>query len=230
MALAAPSLVDFLADLVLDPPGALKSGAEGVDGSPDYLTLSTVHSAKGLEWPVVLIVSAVDGRFPSLYVRSESDAEEELRLMYVAATRARDELVILAPLSAAPMGEDEPKASRFLLGMKADLVVVTDRGREVDPEGPLARNEASAARRQGYRGPFSGPVGGSIPPKTKTRPIPARTRPAANVPEVGQRVKHPLYGAGRVVKVAGESAFIDFEQFGRKRVMITFANLSPLDG
>jgi DNA helicase-2/ATP-dependent DNA helicase PcrA len=62
------------------------------------LVLSTIHSAKGLEWQSVFVIWALDGRFPSLYaMASEEDMEEELRLMYVAATRARESLCFTYP-------------------------------------------------------------------------------------------------------------------------------------
>jgi len=63
----------------------------------DHLTLSTVHSAKGLEWPIVFIIHAYDGRLPKLNKEGEGDLEEELRIMYVAATRPHRKLVISYP-------------------------------------------------------------------------------------------------------------------------------------
>ncbi|MEJ2642446.1 MAG: 3'-5' exonuclease, partial [Desulfosarcinaceae bacterium] len=68
------------------------------DSPNDRLTLSTVHSAKGLEWHTVFIIWSLDGRFPSIHaLNKESDLEEELRLMYVAATRAREQLYFTYP-------------------------------------------------------------------------------------------------------------------------------------
>ena len=65
----------------------------------DYLVLSTVHSAKGLEWPVVHVLHLVDGAVPSdMALSSRAGLEEERRLFYVAVTRARDELYLYAPL------------------------------------------------------------------------------------------------------------------------------------
>ena len=64
----------------------------------ETLTLSTVHSAKGLEWPVVIIIWAMEGRFPSaMAYNNPADLEEERRLMYVAATRAKDQLIMCYP-------------------------------------------------------------------------------------------------------------------------------------
>jgi len=90
------SLRAFLDDLSLEPP------VSPVDVRPldktDYLTLSTVHSAKGLEWGVVFIIWLVDGRFPpGRSFKNVESLEEELRLLYVAATRARDKLIMVYP-------------------------------------------------------------------------------------------------------------------------------------
>jgi DNA helicase-2/ATP-dependent DNA helicase PcrA len=89
----------FLTDLTLDPPEA--TGAEA--GPPfmeeDWLTLSTIHSAKGQEWRSVFILNLVDGCIPSdLATGTEAEIEEERRLLYVAMSRARDQLTLLHPL------------------------------------------------------------------------------------------------------------------------------------
>jgi DNA helicase II / ATP-dependent DNA helicase PcrA len=88
-------LQTFLNDLTLEPPSSL---ADVVTPSHDYLTLSTVHSAKGLEWDAVFIIWAAEGRFPGFYSQErDEDLEEERRLMYVAATRARNYLAVIFP-------------------------------------------------------------------------------------------------------------------------------------
>ena len=86
----------FIADISLDSP---EEAQEDEDGD-QKITLSTVHSAKGLEWSAVLIIDLVEDRFPSRHalVRPE-DFEEERRLMYVACTRAKDTLDLFVPLS-----------------------------------------------------------------------------------------------------------------------------------
>jgi DNA helicase-2/ATP-dependent DNA helicase PcrA len=67
----------------------------------DRLVLSTVHSAKGLEWHTVFVIWALDGRFPSIHsLQNEEAIEEELRLMYVAATRAREQLFFTCPMQS----------------------------------------------------------------------------------------------------------------------------------
>jgi DNA helicase-2/ATP-dependent DNA helicase PcrA len=79
-------LRSFLNDLSLDPPASM---ADVTAPTHDYLTLSTIHSAKGLEWDAVFIIWAAEGRFPAFYsLEKEEEMEEERRLMYVAATRA----------------------------------------------------------------------------------------------------------------------------------------------
>jgi DNA helicase-2/ATP-dependent DNA helicase PcrA len=89
----------FLAELALDPPAVTGdlSGTPYLD--EDYLILSTVHSAKGLEWDSVYILNVADGNFPSEFSTGRSDQiDEERRLLYVAMTRAKSDLHLIAPL------------------------------------------------------------------------------------------------------------------------------------
>lgn len=90
----------FLADMALEPPSASVDGDLAVGEDDAGLVLSTIHSAKGLEWHTVFIIWALDGRFPSVYAtKREEDLEDELRLMYVAATRAKENLYISYPVN-----------------------------------------------------------------------------------------------------------------------------------
>ena len=93
------SMEEFLAEMVLDPPSNSVEGQLALDEETDVrITLSTVHSAKGLEWHTVFIIWALDGRFPSHYAVGNPDSlEEERRLLYVAATRAKELLYITYP-------------------------------------------------------------------------------------------------------------------------------------
>ncbi len=88
----------FLTELTLDPPDATSDEAGVPLRDEDYLILSTIHSAKGKEWSAVSLLNAVDGCLPSdLATGSEEEIEEERRLLYVALTRAKDELDVLVP-------------------------------------------------------------------------------------------------------------------------------------
>lgn len=96
---AAGDLDTWLAEITLDPPASTGDYAGPPHLDEDYLVLSTVHSAKGLEWPIVHLVGLVDGAFPSdMALRTPRGLEEEHRLFYVAITRARDELLLYSPL------------------------------------------------------------------------------------------------------------------------------------
>lgn len=148
----SPDLAAFVAELTLDPPASTSDLAGPPSQDDDYLVLSTVHSAKGLEWPVVHVLHLVDGSFPSDMALAKADGiEEEARLFYVAVTRAADELHLYAPLrmphhrharddrhSLAPI-------SRFLDDAALDAVEVVDLTPPrpaADPAGLTARTAA----------------------------------------------------------------------------------------
>jgi DNA helicase-2/ATP-dependent DNA helicase PcrA len=108
----------FLTELTLDPPSA----AGDLAGDPlldeDYLILSTVHSAKGQEWDAVFLLNVTDGSFPSEFSTGKpKQIEEERRLMYVAMTRARQSLTLIAPMrfhvtQQAPVGDKHVYGAR----------------------------------------------------------------------------------------------------------------------
>ncbi|MCO5063492.1 MAG: ATP-dependent helicase [Rhizobiaceae bacterium] len=88
----------FLTDLTLDPPDATSDDAGAPLRDEDYLILSTIHSAKGQEWSKVFVLNGIDGCIPSdLGVGEREEIEEERRLLYVAMTRAKDDLHIITP-------------------------------------------------------------------------------------------------------------------------------------
>ena len=94
-----PSLHDALAELTLDPPVSASDLAGPPRLDEDYLTISTIHAAKGLEWPIVHVPHLVDGALPSdMALGDPGGLAEEHRLFYVALTRARDHLYLYAPL------------------------------------------------------------------------------------------------------------------------------------
>jgi len=94
-----PSRERFLTELTLDPPNATSDLAGRPVLDEDFLVLSTIHSAKGMEWDTVYILNMVDGSFPSEFSTGKPELiEEERRLLYVGLTRAQNELLLLAPL------------------------------------------------------------------------------------------------------------------------------------
>lgn len=89
----------FLTELTLDPPATTQEYSDEAMLDDDYLILSTIHSAKGLEWDVVYVLHVADGNIPSdMATRSAEEVEEERRLFYVACTRARSSLYLCQPL------------------------------------------------------------------------------------------------------------------------------------
>lgn len=119
------NLEDFISDLALEPPDASVEGMYKKNSDDEALTISTIHSAKGLEWDSVFIIGAVDGRFPSAYsFNSEEEMDEELRLMYVAMTRAKNNLYITYPVDMYDysMNMVLSKPSRFLDGIPDDIL------------------------------------------------------------------------------------------------------------
>jgi DNA helicase-2/ATP-dependent DNA helicase PcrA len=120
------NLDHFLTDMALEPPNisfenSLYDGASALD----RLILSTIHSAKGLEWHTVLVIWTLDGRFPSVHtLHKEEELEEELRLMYVAATRAKEMLFFIYPGNVydRSTGLVLNRPSRYLDGIADDIL------------------------------------------------------------------------------------------------------------
>jgi len=143
----------FLAELTLDPPASTGDLAGPPLVDEDWLILSTIHSAKGLEWDVVHLIHAADGNIPSdLATGDDDEIEEERRLLYVAMTRARDALHVYVPQRyyRRPRGLEDPHAysqlSRF-------LEPVRDLFDEVSPavvEAPESEALAGTASVDGY--------------------------------------------------------------------------------
>jgi DNA helicase-2/ATP-dependent DNA helicase PcrA len=94
-----PTRERFLTELTLDPPAVTGDQSASSTKDEEYVVLSTIHSAKGQEWDYVYVLNVADGNFPSEFAAGKPDMlEEERRLLYVAMTRARNELHLCAPL------------------------------------------------------------------------------------------------------------------------------------
>ena len=207
MAARYKKLRGFLDDLVLEPPNSSADVEPGEKGKT--LTLSTVHSAKGLEWPVVFIIWVMEGRFPaSMAYNNPLDLEEERRLMYVAATRAKDELIISYP------GEESPAQwspySRGGNGLSSFISALSSE---------LFRHE------QGYRSPASVPRGTWRSGDTARFGKAEGGYPFSQ----GQKVRHPAFGTGVVSRfVAGNKVEVFFKKVGRKLLHLEYTTLEKM--
>lgn len=202
------SLRSFLADLVLDPPNSsLDTEPERDHGS---LTLSTVHSAKGLEWPVVIVIWVMEGRFPSARAyRNPMELEEERRLMYVAATRAKDRLFFCYPGQEYQQTWDtmgggptyQSGLSSFISALPQEIVVY------------------ESARTSGRFNPFSKPH------DNLSEPAAASLHPFQS----GDRVRHPAFGPGVVSRFLDEDKVeVFFSQAGRKLLHLGYTTLEKM--
>lgn len=127
------SRAEFLTELTLDPPERTGDLAGPPHLDDDWMTISTIHSAKGMEWKSVYVIHAADGNVPSDMATGNNDElAEELRLLYVALTRARDELTVSFPLRYHVQrytGSDRhhlAQLSRFLQPIQDRFEAVTD--------------------------------------------------------------------------------------------------------
>jgi DNA helicase-2/ATP-dependent DNA helicase PcrA len=117
----ASALGHFVSELIIDPPASSSDLAGPPHLDEDYLVLSTIHSAKGLEWQAVHVLALYDGNFPAcMAAGSRETVDEERRLLYVGLTRARRQLHLYVPVRYyhRPTGSDDAhgygKPSRFL--------------------------------------------------------------------------------------------------------------------
>jgi DNA helicase-2/ATP-dependent DNA helicase PcrA len=146
-----PSRTRFLTELTLDPPSATSAEAGAPLRDDDYLILSTIHSAKGQEWRVVYVLNVVDGCIPSdMATASGEEIEEERRLLYVAMTRAKDQLMLLIPQRFYPHHQ----------GRRGDRHLYAARSRFIPAEiathfEPTSWPTAARAERTGQRATIS---------------------------------------------------------------------------
>jgi DNA helicase-2/ATP-dependent DNA helicase PcrA len=156
LATDATDLRSFVAELVLDPPASAGDLAQPPHLDDDWLVLSTVHSAKGLEWQSVHVIAAYDGNFPADMAAGTSESiAEERRLFYVALTRARRHLSVYVPRRYyhRPGARDDAhgygKASRFLSPeVQAHLQIhhLADDPQSTSPSGMPGEGPVSARR------------------------------------------------------------------------------------
>ena len=228
MAEGRDDLRAFLDDLTLDPPNQKRVNL--TENNSQSLTLSTVHSAKGLEWKVIFILSAVEGRFPPSYAaRSAAEVEEERRLMYVAVTRAEDTLFIMLPLGTTDRNTGmSAMPSRFLSALPDGGGADMWRNNQRLDSNELLNIGGYFGYNCTVRADFSPAAtryGGGLPPNRPAK----QPEPVALLDvSVGLRISHPIYGAGSILEVKGPQVVIDFDHFGRKTVAVQYARLAAL--
>jgi DNA helicase-2/ATP-dependent DNA helicase PcrA len=193
-----PPLAAFLAHAVLE------SGEEQADAGEDSVQMMTLHSAKGLEFPVVFLCGMEDGLFP--HTRSITDLEgleEERRLCYVGATRAMKQLYLTYAEQRRLHGVDSyGTPSRFIREIPSELI------EEVRPRIQISR-------------PVYTPGRGLV-----------EEEPAVGGVRLGQRVRHGKFGEGVVLDLEGQGSHarvqVNFERQGTKWLMLAYANLEPM--
>lgn len=197
----------------------LVSDIDDYDQSDDYVVLMTIHSAKGLEFPVVFLAGLEEGLFPGMRSTEEDeDIEEERRLCYVAITRAKEKLFITKAMSRFKFGQRIPcEPSRFFKEIPPKyLDDVTGGG----------VNCVEKARDFGIRVEY------------ERKPMPRfesdKQPPAVDMSDFlpGDRVRHRKFGDGTVVSAQsfGKDSIlvIDFDTVGAKRLMAAFAKLEKI--
>jgi DNA helicase-2/ATP-dependent DNA helicase PcrA len=207
---------------------SLLSEADEGDGARDArVWLMSMHAAKGLEFPVVIVAGMEEGLFPhARSVEDEDEVEEERRICYVCITRARERLILTGAARRRVFGEYQSTvASRFLEEIPAELM------ERVEPAAPAPRWQQSYELRNPYA--RSGP---------RLRPGTMKEAPAAFAAyeqedqsnsgvRTGMRVRHGRFGVGTVVGIEDQGddfkVTVKFNAGGTKKLMAKFARLEP---
>src|SRR3989344_5233251 len=198
---------------------ALSSDTDEINADADAVQLMTVHSAKGLEFPVVFIVGLEEGVFPhSRSALSPQEMEEERRLMYVALTRAKEKLYLLYAETRMIFGNTQVNPpSRFLSEIPEHLTHETEK----KSSGLLGKRSFA---RTPYR--FASRLKAASAPAMKEDSSSEKRKPL--MPEEvrpGDMVEHPQFGSGLIVSLDGTLATIAFKRSGVKKMMLGVAPL-----
>ena len=215
----------FLAD------AALLSAVDKEEGQEQGVTLMTLHTAKGLEWPVVVMTGLEHGLFPLARAEEQvSGLEEERRLCYVGLTRAKDKLYLTWARARRRGGELRPGiASRFLKAIPPGIV---EERRTTSLWAPAWGDQRGSGAGQGQygRGVRSSGAFGSAAPLPRG---PAEDEPSQDTPRFvkGERVRHRRFGGGTIQGLVGTgrdlkvSVAFDDEEVGVKQLLVAYAGL-----
>nr|WP_263323758.1 DNA helicase PcrA [Neobacillus sp. Marseille-Q6967] len=219
------SLVAFLTDLALVADiDALDEDGEKADN----ITLMTLHSAKGLEFPVVFLIGMEEGVFPhSRSLMEEAEMEEERRLAYVGITRAEQTLFLTNAQMRTLFGRTSMNpASRFIREIPEDLLEGVEPQKQT--RTPFGSRGTGFGRTAGNFGTSSGSVGTPVARKPVMRPIASTTGGDELGWKVGDKAEHGKWGIGTVVSVKGEGEGTELDiafpsPTGIKRLLAKFA-------
>ncbi|MGH9798702.1 MAG: ATP-dependent helicase, partial [Candidatus Polarisedimenticolia bacterium] len=214
---------------------ALLSETENVQGSTG-VRLMTLHSAKGLEFPIVFIAGLEENLFP--HARSNGghdDLEEERRLLYVGMTRARERLILTRALYRRLYGEEAPtEPSRFLAEIPAHLIRERFAG-EAFATRLMGAADAIARRRREQDDAFPGAdrsTGGGRRVTLDEEYADANAATPAGSWPLGTRLHHPEYGVGTVIGIEGtgerQKVTVSFSIHGSKKFVTRFAPLEKI--
>lgn len=197
-------LQSFIDDTTLDPP---ETDHRAYGDDADTLILSTIHSAKGLEWEAVFVIGLADGRFPHASAFAGEQWEEERRLLYVAATRAKQHLYLTYPRELMT-----PDRKFKRVGMSPFLAELTPGGYE------------RVASQPDRLEPFARSSRASRPTSPNVK---KRKKLALEDFAKGVRVSHPFFGTGTVKKtMQPRSLDIAFDRHGIKTLHLDYAKLT----
>ncbi|KAB3534051.1 DNA helicase PcrA [Alkaliphilus pronyensis] len=186
---------------------SLESSIDQMEGEANVVSLMTLHSAKGLEFPIVFIPGMEEGIFPSHMSLKENNEEEERRLCYVGITRAMEKLYVSHAVMRTLYGQTSYNGiSRFINEIPPELITKEapyERKKEVEnmQTSPLFRGDLIKPNRQKEGVKQSGEI------------------------KAGSKIKHPKFGVGTVVAVDGDMLSIAFPNGGIKKIASTFVNL-----
>jgi DNA helicase-2/ATP-dependent DNA helicase PcrA len=207
---------------------ALLSGQDKEEGADRGVTLMTVHTAKGLEWPVVAVAGLEDGLFPlARATEAEDTLEEERRLFYVAITRAKDKVYLAWARTRRRGGEIRPgMASRFLRALPPALVEEKQTSSMwLPPATGYGRRDWRSGRGGSGGRVWEAPVsdGPTLRPSDESQAAPRFVK--------GERVRHRRFGAGTIEGLVGAGkdtkvmVRFDDEAVGSKQLLVAYAGL-----
>ena len=231
-----PALIEWL---------ALRSDLDSLAGQTHAVTMMTIHSAKGLEFPVVFVAGMEEGIFPhASYDGDEASVEEERRLAYVAITRARKRLYLTHATTRRTYGSVQANApSRFLREIPetdVERVGVGSSGfagvgweKRGDRHGTFGSGRGSSVYGGNVFGSRTRSTGGSSRPTAEPAPVgpkPDAARAAASF-AAGDHVSHKTFGPGVVLAASGDTIEVKFTRTGKtKKLLKGFAPIVKIEG